>query len=112
MLIENPSLTNHTASIFPQMQQPQSSLRRMGLMGVGQDAAVNANDDWERIQTGINSQLLFLINLDRLQSGQQALSPDVAAPKVQAQLDSKTKQMLTLAALGIGGILLFSVIKR
>lgn len=105
-------LTNNTSAIFPEMQQPQASLRKAGLMGLGQDAAVDATTDWERIQAGVNAQLLYLINLDRLTSGQQAIAPEYAAPQVQAQLDPQTKKMLTFAALGIGGILLMAVAKR
>ena len=116
MLID---LTNNTSRIpVLQSQQPQTFLRRSGLMGLGLDAPegttnnVNSGSTWQEIQAGINAQLLYFMNLDRLQSGKAAISPQYAAPQVQANLDPQTKNLLTMAAIGIGGILLLAVGKR
>lgn len=99
MLIDNSNL------LSSRWNQPQAALRQRGLMGLGETPPLT----WQEIQTGVNAQLLWFINLDRLQSGKEALAPEFANPQVQANLDPQTKNLLTLAALGIGGILLYSV---
>ena len=108
-------LANNTSRVPAFMsQQPQATLRRRGLMGVGlaENETAATGTTWQEIQAGINAQLLYFINLDRLQSGQAAIAPQYAAPQVQAQLDPQTKNLLTIAAVGIGGILLLAVAKR
>jgi hypothetical protein len=111
MLID---LTNNTDRVSGfQSQQPQAFLRRRGMAGLAQDET-NAvqGTTWQEIQAGLNAQLLYFINLDRLQGGQAAIAPEYASPQVQAKLDPQTKNVLTLAAIGIGGILLMAVAKR
>lgn len=116
MLID---MTNNTSRIpVLQSQQPQSALRRSGLMGVGFTEptevtnSVNSGSTWQEIQAGINAQLLYFMNLDRLQAGKTPIAAQYAAPQVQANLDPQTKNLLTMAAVGIGGILLLAVAKK
>lgn len=106
-------LTNQTAAVPGFMsQQPQAALRARGLGALGQETEAQPGTTWQEIQAGVNSQLLWFINLDRLQSGKEALAPEMSQPQVTAKLDPQTKNILTLAALGIGGILLLAVAKR
>jgi len=103
-------LTNNTRAIPAlQSQQPQAFLRRRGLMGaahgLGQDAPENAAPQglsWSEIGTGVNMELLYLINLDRAMQGDKPLEAKATAPAVNVGLTPATQN---LALLGIAGLL-------
>lgn len=104
-------LTNNTSRMPRlQSQQPQTALRKSGLMGVGETESTGST--WQEIQAGINSQLLWFINLDRIKAGQQPLAPQYAAPTVQVQPTQEVKTLAMLGVAGLAGIFLLMASKR
>lgn len=90
-----------------QSSQPQSFLRRHGLMGLGQDAPA-APLSWAEIGTGLNMELLYLINLDRAQSGKPPLDVKATAPAVNVGLTPATQQLALLGMAGLLGVFLLA----
>ena len=101
---------NNTSAIPGlQSQQPQASLRKGGLMGLGQEAPNPADaNSWQEIVGGVNSELLYLINIDRLQSGKTPIPAEHAAPSVNVGLTPETRNVALLAGAGILGLILLA----
>jgi hypothetical protein len=105
--------TNNTSRIpMLQSQQPQAFLRRRGLAGLGQDApptnATASGMSWSEIGTGLNMELLYLINLDRSMQGEKPLDAKATAPGVNVGLTPETQNAALLAVAGLLGVFLLA----
>jgi len=113
MLIDRANNTSAIPGL--QSQQPQATLRKRGLMGLGaahglgQDAPVPSDaNSWQEIVGGVNSELLYLINIDRLTSGKTPIPAEHAAPSVNVGLTPETRNIALLAGAGILALFLFA----
>lgn len=102
-----------------------TALRSRGLNGLGAtdtDAVVTAvkEPDWfDRVLQAMQaagaymtSRDLSKVNLERAKQGLEPISADSIAPQMQFGLSPETRTLIKYSVLGLGGILLFTALKR
>ena len=93
--------------------QPRAYLRRSGLAGIGNAAAQQEMfADWNmdgvsRAMTALNSQTVFLMNLNRQNEGLPPLDVRTASPAVNFGMTPETRNVLL--GIGILGAIAFAL---
>lgn len=103
-------IIDNTNRLFP-VAQPRSFLRSRGYMnGLGLDADTSffglTTTDIQQIVTGLNSQQLFSLNLQRAQQGLPPLNPAAYAPQVAVGLNEDTQRLVLLGAAALLAVFL------
>lgn len=106
---------DHTNQIFARLGQPGGFLRARGLGAVGTPMTTTAPEtsffgltmaDIQGIVSGLNSQQLFQLNLQRAEQGLPPLNPAMYAPSMNFGMTPETRQLVMFGAIGLIAVLL------
>lgn len=87
--------------------EPRAYLKRAGLAGLT-DFGSMTMDNVSQGMTALNSEAVFLINLQRAREGLPPLNVAASSPTVNVAMSPETRNMLLVGAAGLLGVLLLA----